>query len=427
MSPALPQCAPISLKDMSRFRLGRAAGIALGTLVILAIGLYGPATLLGPSPPVAAHVGTHAVPAIESVPPALPEGGASAVTLDAKRDPLAVAGDTDAVPLASTAKIVTALVILDARPLARGRAGPAIPITLDDYRSYIDNSNADNVAVTVLPGEVWSEREMLEAMVLGSSNNHAQSLARWAFGSRAAFLDAASVWLIEHDLTSTHLADETGLSEHSVGTAADIARLAALAMANPTLAEILTDPTAELFTSRGVKNHNSYLPDLGITGISRSYTDAAGICLLFAATVTVRDTPLTFYGVFLGLPDWDALDAATGALMDSAAAGVTQQDLVVQGEVFATFTSPWGDTANGVANSTKAQLSWPLGPLEPVEVTTTGFSTNPRGAEVGTVSVASDDGMVTLPLTLDEPIMGPGPGWRLLNPIPMISALIDSL
>jgi len=32
---------------------------------------------------------------------------------------------------------------------------------------------------------------------------------------------------------------------------------------------------------------------------------------------------------------------------------------------------------------------------------------------------------VTSPLVLDATISAPGPGWRLLNPVPMISALLE--
>jgi D-alanyl-D-alanine carboxypeptidase (penicillin-binding protein 5/6) len=54
------------------------------------------------------------------------------------------------------------------------------------------------------------------------------------------------------------------------------------------------------------------------------------------------------------------------------------------------------------------------------------FATGRAGATIGRVSVPSPDGPVSAPLVLDQPITDPGPGWRLLNPVPVITALIES-
>lgn len=409
----------------ARSRPARAVGIAIGALVILAIGLYGPATLLGPLPAASVEIKTPGQAAPSTVAPALPDGGASAVTLGVDDAPLAMAGSSDILPMAGIAKLVTALVVLDAKPLAAGRQGPAITISIEDYRSYIDNTNDGNTTVTVLPGETWTQREMLQAMVLGSSNNHAESLARWAYGSRAAFLDAASAWLIEYGLTSTRVADETGLSAESAGSAADLARLAALVMANPVLAEMLTDETPG--AARAISNRMAYLPDRGVVGISRSYTDDAGVCLLFALNTAVGGQSLPLYGVFLGLPDWESMDTAANALVDSAEQGVARIDLASEGDVFATFTTVWGDTAHAVTVQGASELAWQREPAAQPRVSTTSFSTSKRGAPVGTVVIDSREGPVMLPLTLDRAITDPGPGWRLLHPIPVIQSLIESL
>ena len=114
---------------MNRFRPGRFIGITVGALAILLIGVYGPATLLGPLP---AATATRVTPAIDDAspfPPVLPtQGGSAVVALDtaapgatipdasaiAGTAPIAVGGSADALPMASAAKIVTALVVLDA-------------------------------------------------------------------------------------------------------------------------------------------------------------------------------------------------------------------------------------------------------------------------------------------------------------------------
>ncbi|PJJ63530.1 D-alanyl-D-alanine carboxypeptidase family protein [Compostimonas suwonensis] len=413
---------------MTTTRAGRTIGIIIGTLAILAVGVYGPATLLGPLPAVSATPITPPASQTQLSPPVMPAEGASAVTLTAggtDAAPLAVAGVPDAVPIASIAKIVTALVVLDAKPVEPGRTGPAITITNDDYQSYIGYSADDARAVIVFAGEVWTEREMLQAMLLGSSNNHADSLARWAYGSVDGFLEAANAWLTKNGLTTIHLADATGLSEQSVGTASDLARLAALAMGDPTIAEILANPTSALVNNRGVENTTAYLDDQGITGISRSYTDAAGVCFLFAATVPTQTASLTFYGAFVREPDYDTLTSDLEALMASATAGISDVAVVEEGTPYVTFTALWGDTASGVASLSKVEPSWTTKELT-ASVTTEEFSTGVTGRKVGRVSFETGDGEFSVPLELDRAIRDPGPGWRLLNPIPVIGALIDS-
>ncbi len=402
-----------------RTRPRRIVGVTIGALVILALGVYGPATLLGPLPQVEAQVLTPPAPETVVNPPVLPETGASAITGAATEAPLAVAGNSGPLPIAGIAKVITALVVLDEKPLEAGRNGPAITIGIEDYRSYIDNTNAGNATVTVLPGETWTQREMMQAMLLGSSNNHAESLARWAFGSGAAYLEAADSWLLKHALTSTRLADSTGLSDDDVSTATDLATLAAIAATDPTIAELLGSVDDLNSHGRGFNNRTQYLPERGVTGISRSYTETAGICLLFSATVPAGDDTFTFYGVFIGQPDWDTLDAAAAALMDSAEAGIQQQPLVTTGDSYARFTTVWGDTADGVAMLDRTELGWlqqkPTSTIETVE-----FSTNPRGALVGSVEVAGSRGTVTAPLELDETIDSPSLFWRVLHPVPLI-------
>lgn len=427
---------------MSRFRPGRFIGVTIGTLVILAVGVYGPATLLGPLPAVSATLSTPAA-ASAPTPPVLPAGGASAVmavgtsaagaepidstVVDSTAvDPIGVSGTPDALPMASVAKIVTALVVLDAKPLAAGETGPKLTISAADYQDYIDYSATFARTVVVFPGESWTERELLESLILGSSNNHADTLARWAYGSVPAYLDAANAWLAKNGLDSTHMADATGLDSATAGTATDLARLAAIASGDPVIAEIIAAPASSLAGRRGVDNTTAYLPDLGITGISRSYTDAAGVCFLFTAQVDAGDSTFTFAGAFLGEPDYDTLTADLTALMTSAQAGVGELPLLAQGDVYVRFDSPWGDTASGVVRVAKTRVAWQAASSEGATVKLDSFSTGRTGKVVGRVSTDVAGPSVSSPLVLDRAISDPGLGWRLLHPVPVIAALIAS-
>lgn len=416
---------------MSRFRPRRLIGATVGALVILAIGIYGPATLLGPLPVVTATLVTPTDGADNLSPPVLPTGGASAVAafdataLDASA-PMAVAGTTDALPMASIAKIVTALVVLEAKPLDVGRTGPTVAITTADYQDYIDYANADARTVVVFPGENWTERELLQAMILGSSNNHADTLARWAFGSVDAYLEAANTWLAKNGLPATHVVDATGLHDASVGTATDLAHLAGIAAAHPVIAELLANPSDALVGQRGVDNTTAYLPEEGITGISRSYTDAAGVCFLFTAQVGTGESAFTFSGAFINEPDYNILTTDLTALMESARAGVSELPILTQGDAYATFEAPWGDTASGIVGVSRTRVGWQAAIPGAATVTLDTFSTGRAGKAVGRVSIEAAGDNVSAPLVLNRAINDPGPGWRLLNPFPMIAALVES-
>ncbi|MDJ0378646.1 hypothetical protein [Cryobacterium sp. PH31-L1] len=428
---------------MSSFRPGRLVGILVGTVVILGFGVYGPATLLGPLPPVTATTVTPAATATAPTPPVLSANGASAITVLAATTsdasgttstgaevsqpsaPLAVAGTAEALPMASIAKVVTALVVLDAKPIVAGETGPVVTLTAADFQSYLDYDKAGARSVTVFADEQWTELELLQALLLGSSNNHADTVARWAFGSVDAYVVAANVWLADNGLTGTAVVDATGLHDASAGTATDLAHLAGLAATDPIVSSMLASPASVLADRRGVQNTTSYLPEEGITGISRSYTDAAGVCFLFTAEVSDGASSFTFSGAFIGEPTYDALTADLTALMTSARAGVGPLPVLAAGNAYATFESAWGDTAAAVVGVSRTRYAWQAATPDAATVELKDFATARTGANVGQVRLTVAGEKLSAALKLDEGIADPGPGWRLLHPIVMITALLD--
>ncbi|MGD8167351.1 hypothetical protein ACEXOS_009025 [Herbiconiux sp. P16] len=409
----------------------RAVVIVLGVFVILALGLYGPATLVGPLPSANASVDDTAGGAAAAVSPTMPTTGASAIVADVATPVIASAGLTEAMPMGGSAKIITALVVLAAKPLAAGSQGPTIAVSkadADGYQKYVAESAR---TVAVAQGENWTQREMMEAMLLGSSNNHADTLARWAYGSIDSYLEAAQAWLTARGLTGITVVDTTGLDENDIGTASDLARVSAFAFSEASISEIMASDADDITLpgNRRVDNLAAYQPDLGYTGVSRSYTDQAGICYLFALAVPVAGaasgTDATLYGAFIREPDWDTLDSDLEALAGSAAGTITQTDVVTEGQAFVTYTTPWGETAHGVAMATESRMLWDASGLQ-YRVDAKPLATGAQGEQVGSVTVTTPDGDVNVLLELDRRIGDPGPLWRLTNPVPVISAFIES-
>jgi len=401
-------------------RARRAVSGALGALVILAVGLYGPVTLLPPLPAASARLSAPAAPAADpAAAPLLPAEGASAALLAGSTTLLGASGTPDAVPVAGVAKLIAALVVLDEHPLDPGRNGESIPVTADDYRSFLEYRDAGAKTVAVVEGDTWTQREMLQAVLLGSSNNHADALVRWAFESEDAYTSAAQRWLRSHGLRETTVADATGLDERSVGTAADLVRLAEIADTTAFLSELLSSPAAT--TSRGVDipNDAAYRSPEGIRGISRSFTDAAGVCLLFAVPLPLGDSTTTVYGAFVRQPSYDRLDADMDAFLADARARIGEVVLAQAGAEVAVYETAWGQRTTAVARQELRATSWsgapPSGRVEAGDVRTVR-----KGEQVGTIAFEVNESTVRVPLVATASITDPGPGWRLLHPVRML-------
>ena len=406
-------------------RARRAVSGAVGALVILAVGLYGPVTLLPPLPAAEPVLVDRAAPAVDpAAAPVLPAEGASAALLAGSTTRLGASGTADPVPMAGVAKLIAALVTLDEHPLEPGRNGDTIPVTAEDYRSYLDYRDAGARAIAVVEGDTWTQREMLQAVLLGSSNNHADALVRWAFGSGDAYRAAAERWLRSQGLRDTVVADATGLDEGSAGTAADLARLAEIADNTPFLREVLPAPTVT--TSRGVviANEAEYRPADGIRGISRSVTDAAGVCLLFAVPLTLGESTTTVYGAFLRQPSYDRLDADMDAFLADARASLGEVVLAQAGTEVVRYRTAWGESTTAAIEQELRAVSW-AGAPPTGGVVAKDLRTVRKGDRLGTLTFELDGEPVEVPLVATASVPDPGPGWRLLNPIPMLGSFWD--
>ncbi|MDE1924915.1 MAG: serine hydrolase [Patescibacteria group bacterium] len=218
-------------------------------------------------------------------------------------------------PTASTAKLITALVVLQAKPLSLGQSGPVLVMSRNDIallNRYIalDGSKIGKVLI----GERLSEYQMLESMMLPSADNMADSLAIWAYGSLPAYSAAANAYLVSHGLTDTHVGtDASGLDPSTVSTAHDMVIIGELAMQNHVLAEIVEKQSVGGFPSVGtIKNTDTLLGQSGIVGIKTGNSDQQGGAFVGAANVSVNGQTETIVTALYGAPD--LTDAMNGSL-----------------------------------------------------------------------------------------------------------------
>jgi serine-type D-Ala-D-Ala carboxypeptidase (penicillin-binding protein 5/6) len=255
-----------------------------GTLAVLAAAAL-VVSWLGDDAPRSAASSTGAEPSTpaESASAAIgwPVDGVSAAQVGGRL--LQGPGARRAVPIASVAKVMTAYVVLRDHPLSAGASGPQIVVTPSEAAAYPAQVRAGESVVRVLPGEVLTEREALEALLLPSADNIAWILARWDAGSLGAFVDRMNAAARGLGMTSTTYTDPSGLASSTTSSAADQVRLGVAAMGQPALAQIVAMSSAVIPVVGPVENLNRLLGVDGIVGLKTGSTSAAGGCVLLAA------------------------------------------------------------------------------------------------------------------------------------------------
>lgn len=204
------------------------------------------------------------------------------------------------VPVASLAKVITALAILKQKPLNPGEQGPLLTLGEEDVESYNKHLQKDGSVTLVEVGEQITQYEAMLAMMLPSSNNMSESLARWAFGSEEAYVKYANKMVKDLGLTNTTVADASGFSPLTVSTADDMVKLGIIYMQNPVLKQIALMPEAKIPVAGIIPNYNSPLNKDGVVGIKVGYTDEAGRSFLVAS---LRKDGSVTAAAALGAPD----------------------------------------------------------------------------------------------------------------------------
>ena len=397
------------------FRRRRIA-VGGGLLAFLSVAFYLPITLLAPigelTPTALAYsVEPQAAPSV-----VYPPYGASGFGAVGYPGVLGSAGTAAPLPIASITKVITALVVLDSHPIAGGTEGGTLTFDEQDQQYFLDQIPVEGSRADVTVGETLSERVVIEKMLVVSSNNHALSLARWAFGSLDGFTAAASAWLAEHGLTGTTIIEPTGLSPSNSSTVPDLIEIGRLALADPVLAQIVATTAIELPESGPVANTNGLLGIGGVDGIKTGTTDEAGSCLLFSADRQIGSHTVTIVGVLLGGPNHDAVEIGVQQILDQAYLGFREIEVVAEGTELATYATPWGDSAVAVASKSATALVW-ADTAVTVAVDAASIHLVDDGTAAGELDVAVGERTFSVPLVIRGTIADPGPWWRLTHPV----------
>lgn len=243
------------------------------------------------------------------------------------------------VPIASLTKMMTAYVALKRFPLAIGQTGPCIVVSDSDVRSYELDRSEDDSAVLVTVGEQLCENDLLNGILVHSAANYADMLAAMVSPTPQAFVVRMNDTARSLGLRNTHYADDTGVSNDSVSTALDQAKLATMLMRSPLVRTIVDQTEVDLPVVGFV---NTFTPLVGINdvvGVKSGRTTAAGGCDVMAVAYRLNGRRHLIYAVVLGQRVGNVLvDAGDAAYALATSAEASQADVVfAKGDVLGTI------------------------------------------------------------------------------------------
>jgi D-alanyl-D-alanine carboxypeptidase (penicillin-binding protein 5/6) len=281
--------------------------------------------------------------------------------------------------IASTTKMMTALVTVASTSLTRRCTAP--PYAAGPLETRIG----------LRPGERMSVHDLLQALMLPSANDAAATLAVCVAGSRAAFVARMNRRAQALGLRHTRFTTPIGLDDSgNYATAADLVRLAIALRQDEFLRRTMDLERAVLATGdrrRTIVNRNGLVHSVPwIDGVKTGHTYAAGYVLVASGT----RGGLTYVAAVLGDPSEAARDADALALLRWAFASHRMATPVARGAVYArpTVRHRSDERVDVVATRSVRRLVDRAARVRVVaQVPDELAGPLPRGARVGTLTV----------------------------------------
>lgn len=194
-------------------------------------------------------------------------------------------------PMASTTKIMTALITIQAADLNK-----VVTIQRDAINEVLLH-NGSSAQLQV--GDQLTLKDLLYGLLVPSGDDAAIATADAVGGSTANFVNMMNLFAYRLHLFQTHYINPDGLTYYNANgqpipghytTAYDLVRLARYAMTIPLFAQIVRTQHYQIPAN---SSHHSYSWDntnqllatyAGMTGIKTGFTAEAGGCLVFSAT-----------------------------------------------------------------------------------------------------------------------------------------------
>lgn len=176
-------------------------------------------------------------------------------------------------PMASTTKIMTALVALDYFQL--------------NSVLTVQTERVSGAGIGLKSGQKFYFKDLLYAMMLPSANDAAMAISQNYPGGSSAFIQKMNEKARAFHLSRTSYVDVVGLSPQNVTTASELAQLSSLALANTVIAQVVR--TKQYVISPigedrvyNLSNLNKLLGEGGVRGVKTGFTQEAGEVLATA-------------------------------------------------------------------------------------------------------------------------------------------------
>jgi D-alanyl-D-alanine carboxypeptidase len=178
-------------------------------------------------------------------------------------------------PIASLAKLMTALVIMESHK-------PNEVVTVGKLPAL----GPEDQKLGLVEGEEITVGELLKAILIYSANDAANALAIYDSGSVEDFSkkmnDKAKLW----GMTNSNFDEPSGLSTKNTSTPKDLIKLASVLSTSQTFKEITSTANSKIFNQDGkaytLTTTNKILGSGGVVGMKTGYTLDAGQCLITA-------------------------------------------------------------------------------------------------------------------------------------------------
>jgi serine-type D-Ala-D-Ala endopeptidase (penicillin-binding protein 7) len=209
----------------------------------------------------------------------------SVLVLDRADGKVLFAREADqAVPIASITKLMTALVVLDARQ----------PLDEKLTVSAQDRIHGRGAASRIPVGAVLTRSDLLRLALMSSENRAAHVLGRSFPGGETAFVRAMNEKAAQLGMSRARFIDPAGLSGDNVASARDVSRLVMAASQHPQIREFSTAEKHAVTLGRHhveFRNTDSLVRDSAweVAVQKTGYLTEAGKCLALQARIRGRD------------------------------------------------------------------------------------------------------------------------------------------
>ncbi|WP_330305298.1 MULTISPECIES: serine hydrolase [unclassified Streptomyces] len=351
-----------------------------------------------------------------------PGQGQSAIEVEGVGS-LGTEGKQSPAPIASVAKIMTAYVILQEHPLKGNEGGEKITV---DQQAEDESKLPDESTAAMSKGQQFTERQMLQMLMIPSGNNAARLLARWDSDNKTfvAKMNAAAKKL---GMTKSAYTDPSGLEKTTVSTATDQLKLAKAVMQDEVFRGIVGMASAKIpgLDSTIYNNNDLLVKQVGVIGLKTGSSTPAGGNLVWAATKTVNGKTQTVYGAVLNQNAgtgkvWDSLQLAltnSQKLIDKVQQSLISATVVKKGQVVGYVDDQLGGQTPVVATKNMTAVGWP-GLKTKLSVGLVDGKAVPHSGKAGTVvgQLTVGDGSshaVKIPVALQSDLTEPALGAKL--------------